>query len=119
MVKTISANDMRDKLLTQLQAPTDQEIEYLFYGSYFDEDGEYNEEPLDTKFEFVDKQLESETEGRPEYLLILKDIESGEFWGAKVYHDSWHEEPLQNVDVYPVKLYTVQVDMWSKKEDVK
>lgn len=92
--------------------PTIQEIEFLHYGSYFNEDEEYLEE-METVFEAIASQY---SVGNGEYvsesvevLLVVKNTETGELWGAQFAPNSWHEEPLnlEDDDILPVELQTV------------
>ena len=92
--------------------PTDKEIEFLHYGIYYDSDeGDYLEE-LETDFKHVKTQSYVKFASEVHHLLVIKNIKTGEVWGAEVQHDSWHEEPLEGVKVYPVELKEITEARW-------
>lgn len=82
-----------------------QEVEYHYYGSYYDEQGQLiddvDENDLDYKFI---RRGRSTIVGDEKVYMILAKKSDGTLWRFDHYHDSWHEEPLSNPSLYEVRL---------------
>jgi hypothetical protein len=83
--------------------PTVQQIEDCFYGQHYNsETDDWEEDP--GPFVVLSRQYHGGEGDEMQYLFVIQNKETLETWGAYIYHDSWHEEPLniRPKDIFPV-----------------
>lgn len=96
--------------------PTVQQIEQLFYNSYYDENEHDYKYDKDIVFQEVTRQFAAGGGEDTQYLFVVRDIRDNKHWGVYLYHDSWHEEPLSGRikpdAIFPVKAVEVTITQW-------
>lgn len=81
-----------------------QEIEYHYYGSYYDDYVLVDDvDEDDLAYKFI-RRGRSPIVGDNKVYMILAKKSDGTLWRFDHYHDSWHEEPLSNPSLYEVRL---------------
>jgi hypothetical protein len=93
--------------------PTVRDMEGCFYGAYQDpatDDYVY----YTGSFLEVSRQYNGGEGDEMQYLFVVRHKETLETWGAYIYHDSWHEEPLDlnSKDIFPVVEQEVTIKQW-------